>query len=129
MANPTVEAGVKLPVRSIMDAGKGAHLWEGEFRWRLYDGEEIKVGFRAERAGETVSVMLAHRGRRMTRDGGGIQGYPVEVASIPMRFGGVRWYWRCPRSGRRAPHLFLARSAACGSLPARHTDCLTPLNA
>lgn len=31
------------------------------------------------------------------------------------RHGGRRWWWRCPRCGRRRMHLYLADGASCRS--------------
>jgi hypothetical protein len=37
----------------------------------------------------------------------GPQGYPVQMVATPCRFGGQRWWWICPASGRRVSKLYL----------------------
>lgn len=112
MAHPTVEMSLKLPIGALMKAAPASALaWDGIYTHRLYDGSRFKVAFRIERRDGQAFAMLAHQGRRVTRDGGGAQRYRVEMAATPMRFGGVRWWWRCPFYGELTPYLYLPLGA------------------
>lgn len=42
-------------------------------------------------------------------DNGAEVEYRVALARLPCRFGGERWWWRCPNSGARVFKLFLPR--------------------
>jgi hypothetical protein len=38
---------------------------------------------------------------------GNVQDYRVTLESTPCRFGGLRWWWLCPRTSHRSAKLFL----------------------
>ena len=49
-------------------------------------------------------IQLSHA-RRCTPPA--TESYRVPLQTTPQRFGGVRWWFRCPRTGRRCTKLFL----------------------
>ena len=42
----------------------------------------------------------------------GSQHYPVSMVTTPCRFGGSRWWWVCPATGRRVGKLYLPNGGA-----------------
>ena len=71
------------------------------------DGEAFPVVVIFDWAeGGHPSARLRHSIR--TGDGAEVE-YRVALARSPCRFGGERWWWRCPDSGARAFKLFLPR--------------------
>ena len=38
---------------------------------------------------------------------GALQHYRILISHSPCHYGGVRWWWKCPRSGRRVAKLYL----------------------
>lgn len=108
---PTVEAGLRLDINDLLQK-KIIVPWglrSGLLRWtNSATGEQIaSMGFDA---------YLVHgdgaRARLRYSVDGVAQDYWVQITTSPCNYGGVRWWWRCPLSGRRAAKLYLPPGAS-----------------
>jgi hypothetical protein len=69
------------------------------------DGEPFPVFFLIDTAGAGGPfIEFVHRPRRSDRT---IQRYKVRLLTTPQPFGGVRWWFHCPRSFRKVLKLYL----------------------
>ncbi|WP_270934429.1 hypothetical protein [Falsiroseomonas oryzae] len=109
-----------LDVNAIMRAVHAAPGWRpiapddavkvGPIRWfwtRRGEAEPwaevcITLDLRAERGHARLQFDVHHWTRRT-----GPQDQRVHLLTTPCRFGGVRWWWRCPATGRRCAKLYL----------------------
>jgi hypothetical protein len=81
-------------------------LPEGRVAWRR-GGEpwaEVHVGLRLgpDWGAATLRFDVEHLTRRT-----GAQTQTVALTTTPCRLGGRRWWWRCPKTGRRCAKLYL----------------------
>lgn len=53
----------------------------------------------------TVTLDYLHQGRRYS--------YQVEITTTPCNYGGVRYWWSCPKCSRRAAVLYCAGNYVC----------------
>jgi hypothetical protein len=89
---------------TLQAADKGWH----PLRWtRRGDCEpsaevEIRLVLQAEHGTAWLRYDVDHRSCRT-----GQQQYAVSMVTTPCRFGGVRWWWICPATGRRVGRLHL----------------------
>ena len=63
---------------------------------------EVSLALRREHAVATLRFDIEHWSNRT-----GPQAQRVDIVSTPCRFGGRRWWWLCPRTGRRCGKLYL----------------------
>jgi hypothetical protein len=70
------------------------------------DDDPFPIALVIDSGDGTPFIELAHCSR--TRDSIP-QRYPVRLLSTPQRFGGVRWWFECPRTGMRCVKLYLPR--------------------
>lgn len=79
---------------------------KGTMRWRIWlDGQPFPIFFHIDTTSVHGSyVEFVHRPRKADRT---IQRYNVHLTRTPQRFGGFRWWFQCPYSGKRAVKLFL----------------------
>lgn len=89
-------------------------LWNGAAEVRMTfnvngDRMALEAGFHA--AAPSPSLELRHPSRCEPRQA---QVYRVRLTGTPMRFGGVRWWFLCPLSGRRVAKLYLPGSCLVG---------------
>jgi hypothetical protein len=108
MARPTFEAcgSLVIPVSSMV-----AHMTPNTaltcHMTFQADGKPFSIAATVDlRAAPTVE--LAHLERRS--DGRPVR-YRVGLINTPQPFGGVRWWFQCPRNGRQATKLVLPRGA------------------
>lgn len=98
----TVEESLALtmkPFKEALPLGPGA---AGTVTWtRKSDGTKTaSIGYVLEPSGDGVALRF-----RYTADGI-LQDYPVQVASVPMPRGGLRWFFLCPECGKKASKLY-----------------------
>lgn len=106
---PHIESALKLDLRRMFacDVLRPGGETSGSWRWTdSYTGEKVgSVNYRAVL--DDVSGMLTLTYTTKSRDG---ERKPVtcsiRLTSIPLHFGGRRWYMHCPCSGRRSLTLF-----------------------
>jgi hypothetical protein len=79
-----------------------------QWRWTRY-GEtrpwavvQIRLELRARDGTAWLRYDVDHDSRPT-----GPQHYPVTLVTTPCRFGGFRWWWLCPATGRRVSKLYL----------------------
>jgi hypothetical protein len=101
-----VEDGFSLTLRRLFDQGllRPGYAVAGTIRWTLVaTGEErATIGFDANlRAGDEGSIRLHYT------INGAPQDYTVSLATSPCNYGGKRWWFICPASGRRCLKLHL----------------------
>ena len=87
--------------------GRWLDLPEGRVAWRR-GGEpraEVHVGLRLgpDWGAATLRFDIGHLTRRT-----GAQVQTVALTTTPCRLGGLRWWWRCPRTGARCAKLWLS---------------------
>lgn len=103
---PTVEDGLRLDLGQLMRQGHirlGCRT-SGPLTWRYAaTGEEVaSIMFEADCADlSSVCIRLTYTAKGTPMD------YRLWLERTPCHFGGFRWWWRCPRSGRRVRVLCL----------------------
>jgi hypothetical protein len=95
---------VKLSIYKVMRGFDGKTPIGRKWEYSTIDGELTALVF--PRDDRPPDVELRYRFDHDSRDTGD-QVQTVQVTSSPCRFGGQRWWWICPRTGRRAAMLFL----------------------
>ena len=119
---PTVEGcrslvlDINRLIRPVADALHGRHLGRDDevridgirLAWTR-DGDDIPwaelwltLVARRDEATATLRFDVDHSSRRT-----GLQTQHVQIESTPCRFGGRRWWWVCPATGRRCAKLYL----------------------
>jgi hypothetical protein len=98
---PTVENGLTLDINRLIRQQcivPGNHL-AGTLTW----GNNVaSIGYEASLVSpDTAWVRLQYSVNGQPED------YLVRLTSTSCRYGGRRWWWKCPRSGRRAAKLYL----------------------
>ena len=78
--------------------------FRGEGQGTLPFGDEFVLHFRLIGDGYDPYFEFQHESRR---DGDDEVSYTVGLRKTPCRFGGWRWWWRCPASGLAVFKLFL----------------------
>jgi hypothetical protein len=107
--SPTIEStgAVMLDVNHVMRAVAGRQpatvALAGSIGGRVY-----AVALAVELADDgTGAVRVRHGSIRHLSGETGPQDYPVALTSTPCRFGGRRWWFVCPQTGRRVGKLYL----------------------
>jgi hypothetical protein len=68
---------------------------------------EVRLELESCRGTAWLRYDVHHASRRT-----GPQKYPVALVSTPCNFGGVRWWWICPATGRRVRKIYLPNGGA-----------------
>ena len=105
---PTAEAcgSFVLPMQCFMKRFIQGMQGEGTLTFQAKDKPfPVNVTVAWPRNG-SPHVMLSHAIRA---EDGRMISYRIDLERTPCRFGGWRWWWRCPSTGRRAHKLFLPR--------------------
>jgi hypothetical protein len=103
---PTVESGLTLDIIWLLRKGDmvpGKHV-SGVLIWsNVRTGEQIaSIGYEASLVNpEAGWVRLYYSANGTPED------YRVRLVTSPCHYGGRRWWWICPRSGRRVAKLHL----------------------
>lgn len=98
-----LQAGAVKPNHLIVNGG-----------WNLCDPDTYErlacIGYSADLDEHCGYIRLQYvvtdhgTGERRDRD------YTIKLSSVPLHYGGRRWYFHCPATGRRALKLFLVQS-------------------
>jgi len=103
---PTVEDGLRLDLALLMRQGyiRLGCRTSGSLAWRYVATEEERGSIRYEAdwsdaSSACVRLIYSVNGKPMD--------YRIWLERTPCNFGGFRWWWRCPRSGRRVRVLCL----------------------
>lgn len=96
-----VEATCRIDIRFLRSRGafKEGRTTTGTLRWSRHGTETGSVGW---------TVHLGSGDRQMVVSfscGGQSHRQVIRLEAVPMRFGGLRYYARCPRTGRRCEVL------------------------
>ena len=112
---PVIEQGLVLDLTRLMRQGLvKPHTWrQGTLRWYLVSTGEptSSIGYDAHLLNERNAWMRLHytitrwNGEKVASD------YRVRLETTPLNFGGQRWWFVCPRTGRRAAKLYLPNGA------------------
>jgi len=101
---PTVEGSLRIELPRLRRAGylKTGHRVSGTWSWSRGGEPSGSVSIACmvdpERASSMV-IEFTHKGEPVTQN--------IRLEAVPMRFGGWRWYARCPFSGRRCTTLVM----------------------
>lgn len=101
---PTVEGSFRLELPRLRRAGyfKPGHRVSGTWSWSRGGEPSGSVGIACMVDPERASSMVID----FTRNGEPVT-QNITLEAVPMRFGGWRWYARCPFNGRRCTTLVL----------------------
>lgn len=101
---PTVEGSLRLELPRLRRAGyfKPNHRVAGTWSWSRGGEPSGSVSIACMVDPERASSMVIN----FTRNGEPVT-QNITLEAVPMRFGGWRWYARCPVSGRRCTTLVL----------------------
>src|SRR5664279_1359170 len=111
---PTTESGLTLSLSKLMRDGlfPPGRGWSGSIVWtNLNTGERVgSIGYESHLGEESGSVRLQYT---TTRWGGEKHqsDYWIQLETTPQPLGGRRWWFLCPRTGRRAAKLYLPNGA------------------
>jgi hypothetical protein len=88
--------------RQIVEAGAKRWTWTRHDEQTPWAAVEVRLSLRQDRGVARLSFDVAHDYRRT-----GPQEQQVMLEATPCHFGGVRWWWVCPATGRRCAKLYL----------------------
>lgn len=97
----------KLGMREIPEGRTAEMAWR-TLRWtrRADDEPWAEIEIRLELGGRDGRAWLRYDIDHLSRPTGP-QEYPVALVATPCPFGGRRWWWICPATGRRVSKLYL----------------------
>jgi hypothetical protein len=102
----TVEESRTLDLSELERDGAFRPGYTGRVRWLRGETEVSSIGYAVSRQLGGLVLTLHYK---ITRTGEGVT-IPVRLETTRPRFGGVRWWGRCP-CGRRVRKLYLPRGA------------------
>jgi len=111
---PTTEDGLTLSLSKLLRDRlfRPGGAWAGSIVWtNTTTGERVgSIGYEAHLGLESGRVRLYYTttrwdGERRESD------YWIQLVTTPQPFGGRRWWFVCPRTGRRAAKLYLPNGA------------------
>jgi hypothetical protein len=88
--------------RQLVEAGARRWSWTQEGEAAPWAAVEVLVALRQDRGVATLRFNVPHESRPT-----GPQAQDVLLEATPCNFGGVRWWWVCPATGRRCAKLYL----------------------
>jgi hypothetical protein len=91
----------------VMNAGPIRFAWTREGSAGSWAAVAVSLELGPDR-GHAWLTLEHHSGRRRS----GPWNQRVRLEAAPCRFGGVRWWWVCPATGRRATKLYLPGDGA-----------------
>ena len=106
---PHIESALCLDLRRMLSTGtmRPGCITLGTWCWTdSGSGEQVgSVGYRADlhASGGELTLTYSHRGREGQRKD--VQ-CVIRLRAAPLNYGGVRWYFLCPYTGRRALKLY-----------------------
>jgi hypothetical protein len=107
---PVVEDGLRLDINDLL---REKIFVPGGFRRGSLQWTNTATGEKSATIGFEVSLVDADdawaRLQYSVNDIG--QDYRVRITTSPCHYGGARWWWVCPRTGRRATKLYLPPGA------------------
>jgi hypothetical protein len=106
---PTSEACASFVLTTTLFARAGLRPGiKGTFSLTFSEGGEdrLRVTISVDTTGTYRFLTLSHAGRNRER---AAQSYQVTLETSPQPFGGVRWWFLCPRTGQRCTRLYLPR--------------------
>ena len=110
----TVASGLRLSLGKLIRDGlfRPGHIVRSSIVWtNSYTGEPVaSIGYEAQMGAEDGSVRLAYSatgwdGKVRPLD------YRIELVTTPQPFGGRRWWFVCPKTGRRVAKLYMPAGA------------------
>ncbi|MCP1372628.1 hypothetical protein [Dyella lutea] len=106
---PHIESALKLDLRRMFSSNalRPGGETSGSWRWTdSYTGEKIgAVNYRSVLGDESGTLTLTYATKNREGERKKVT-CAIALSSIPLHYGGRRWYMRCPCSGRRALTLF-----------------------
>ncbi|HYF53926.1 MAG TPA: hypothetical protein VEA41_06680 [Salinarimonas sp.] len=128
---PTIEDGLALDLGKLMRGRlfRPGQAWGGSIVWtNTRTGEQISsIGYQAQLGDEHGRVRLHYTTTRRNGEKHASD-YWVELETTPQPFGGRRWSFVCPQSGRRVAKLHLPNGgslfAAAGVVTAKVVRCV-----
>jgi hypothetical protein len=110
----TTENGLTLSLSKLLRDRlfRPGYAWGGSLIWtNTATSEQIgSIGFEADLGQDSGRVRLKYTTTR--RDGERRESdYWIQLVTTPQPFGGRRWWFVCPRTGRRAAKLYLPNGA------------------
>ncbi|MGK7871451.1 hypothetical protein [Falsiroseomonas sp. E2-1-a20] len=88
--------------RQLVEAGAKRWTWTRHDEQTPWAAVEVRLSLRWDRGLARLIFDVAHHHRPTGR-----QDQTVLMEATPCRFGGVRWWWICPATGRRCAKLYL----------------------
>lgn len=111
---PTTDSGLTLSLQKLMRDRlfRPSYAWGGSIVWTYTStGEQVgSIGYEAHLGQDAGRLRLKYT---TTRYGGEKHesDYWIQLETTPQPFGGRRWWFICPRTGRRATKLYLPNGA------------------
>ena len=112
---PTTESGLTLSLSKLIRDGllRPGCAGTGSLTWtNTATGEQIgSIGFEARLGHESGRIRLRYTTTRRWDGERHESDYWIQLATTAQPFGGRRWWFVCPRTGRRAAKLYLPNGA------------------
>lgn len=112
---PTVESGITLDIRNLKRDGLlRPGLWAGSWQWRWGNTQKpVAVALYRVEAQEEAALLRIESVTRFDYMGKPVstRGHTIHLITSTPPYGGRRWWFICPRTGRRAMKLHLPYGA------------------
>lgn len=103
---PHIESALTLSVSSLFKAGalRAGATTSGSWQWSRYGERVADISYHAVLGADSGELCLSYTWKR--------EGTPqvvacnIHLSSLPLQFGGRRWYMHCPYTGRRVLKLY-----------------------
>lgn len=110
---PHIEGLRRLSLSQMMKSGaiKPDCRSSGTWVWSNSEtGEKVaSIGYTADLESESGELRLNYSVHSTNHNASKAMTYAVRLCSMPLHYGGRRWYFLCPASGKRATMLYLVQ--------------------
>jgi hypothetical protein len=103
---PHIESALSLSVGSLFKAGalRAGATTSGSWHWSS-DGKQVaSIGYSATLGAESGELRLSYTWKRAGKPQDVV--CTIRLSSLPLNYGGRRWYMHCPYTRRRALKLY-----------------------
>jgi hypothetical protein len=132
-SNPTVERALKLDMTKLLALGQvrpGAHVAGSiEWTWVASGASLATIGFEADLTGTEVGWLHLRYTTTTAHDGAKTNNsYRIALDTTRLHYGGRRWWFVCPVTGRRARVLYLPLDGSGATFASRGVHRLSYLS-
>ena len=108
---PHIESALVLDVWLMDKLGAIRDGARGAWNWSRGDEQIASVSYAVDLQGDSGTLILSYRHTNRDSERESLN-CEIRLSSVPLHYGGRRWYAHCPYTGRRARKLFKFASVA-----------------